>query len=123
MLHGRLNTKGMMSEKNFYVEFNDCILCDECPQETIMHMLFECSFSQSLWWAIGIEWNVDMNIHATITDAKARYSIQFIMDAILSRNFPELTRCIIKFKNFFSLNIHRVKPSLREGMQSWLDTL
>jgi hypothetical protein len=78
-----------------------------------------------------------MNIHETITDAKARYSIQFIMDiiisgcwslwdqrngAIFSRNFPELRRCIIKFKNFFSLNIHRVKPSLREGMQSWLDT-
>jgi hypothetical protein len=46
-LHGRLNTKDMMSKNFFYVEFNDCILCEECPQETIMHMFFECSFSQS----------------------------------------------------------------------------
>jgi hypothetical protein len=70
MLHGRLNTKDMMSKKNFFVEFNDCILCDECPQESIMHLFFEYSFSQSFWWAIGIEWNVDMNIHEMISDAK-----------------------------------------------------
>jgi hypothetical protein len=115
MLHGRLNTKDMMSKKNFFVEFNDCILCDECPQETIMHLFFECSFSQSFWWAIGIEWNADMNIHEMISDAKARYPIQFIMDIIISGcwslwdqrndaifngNFPDLRRCIIKFKKY-----------------------
>jgi hypothetical protein len=103
-----------------------------------MHLFFECSFSQSFWWAIGIEWNVYMNIHEMISDAKARYSMQFIMDIIISGccslwdqtndaifngNFPELIRCIIKFKNFFSLNTHRAKPILHEGMQSWLDTL
>jgi hypothetical protein len=91
-----------------------------------MHLFFECCFSQSFWWAIGFEWNVDMNIHEMITDAKARYSLQFVMDIIISGcwslwdkrndaifngNFPELRRCIIKFKNF-SLNIHRAKPSL-----------
>jgi hypothetical protein len=48
-----------MSKKNFFVEFNDCILCEECPQETIMHLFFECSISQSFWWAIGIEWNYE----------------------------------------------------------------
>jgi hypothetical protein len=31
LLQGRLNTKDMMSRKNFYVEFNDCILCNDCP--------------------------------------------------------------------------------------------
>jgi hypothetical protein len=44
-------------------------------------------------------------------------------DAIFNGNFPELRWCIINFKNFFSLNTHRAKPSLHEGMQSWLDTL
>jgi hypothetical protein len=55
LLQGRLNTKDLMSRKNFFVEFNDCILCNDCPQETIMHMFFECNFSQGFWWAIGIE--------------------------------------------------------------------
>jgi hypothetical protein len=85
LLHGRLNTKDMMTKKNFFVEFNDCILCEECPQETIMHLFFECSFSQSFWWAIGFEWNSDMNIFEMIKEAKMRYSINFLMDIIISR--------------------------------------
>jgi hypothetical protein len=36
------------------------------------------------WWAIGFDWNVDMNIHEMIIDAKARYALQFIMDIIIS---------------------------------------
>jgi hypothetical protein len=84
LLHGRLNTKDMMSKKNFFVESNDCILCDECPQETIMHLFFECSFSQSFWWAIGFEWNTDMNIYDMIIGAKIRYSINFLMDIIIT---------------------------------------
>jgi hypothetical protein len=70
-----------------------------------MHLFFGCSFSQSFWWAIGIEWNVVMSILEMISDAKARYSMQFIMDIIISGcwslwdqrndaifngNFPEL---------------------------------
>jgi hypothetical protein len=101
-------------------------------------MFFECNFSQGFWWAIGIEWNVDMDIHQMIADAKTRYSISFIMDIIITgcwslwdqRNnaifngvYPDLQTCIVKFRNYFCLNMHRAKPSLREGMQSWLDTL
>jgi hypothetical protein len=29
----------------------------------------------------------------------------------------------IKLRNYFSLNLHRAKPSLKEGMQPWLDTV
>jgi hypothetical protein len=40
MVNNRLNTKDMMMKKNFYVEFS------EWPNENIMHLFFECSFSQ-----------------------------------------------------------------------------
>jgi hypothetical protein len=83
LLQGRLNTKDMMTRKNFFMEFNDCILCNDCPQETIMHMFFECNSSQGFWWAIGIEWNVNMDIHQMIADAKNRYSMSFLMDIII----------------------------------------
>jgi hypothetical protein len=55
MLHNILNTKDMMMKKNFYVEFLDCIICEEWPVESNMHLFSECSFSQSFWWDIGIE--------------------------------------------------------------------
>jgi hypothetical protein len=73
-----------------------------------------------------------------IKEAKIRYSINFLMDiiiigcwslwdqrndAIFNENYPDLRRGKIKFRNFFSLNLHRAKPSFREGMQSWLATL
>jgi hypothetical protein len=38
MLHNRLNTKEMMIKKNFYVEFIDCINCEEWPMENNMHL-------------------------------------------------------------------------------------
>jgi hypothetical protein len=76
-LHGKLNTKDMMTKKSFHVEFSDCILCDECPMESIMHIFFECSFSQGFWWALGIEWNVDLDINSTIIEARTRYSMNF----------------------------------------------
>ena len=133
LLNGRLNTKEMMKHKHFYVEFLDCILCDTCPEETNIHLFFECTFSQSFWWALGIEWNVDMNLYQMMDDAKQRISLDFYMeimiagcwsiwdqknDAIFNGNPPNIQRCIGKFKATFTLIMHRAKSSLKEGMQS-----
>jgi hypothetical protein len=103
-----------------------------------MHLFFECTFSQIFWWALSLEWNVDMNLYQMIDDAKQRISLDFFMeiliagcwsiwdqrnDAIFNANYPNVQRCISIFKSTFTLTMHRAKPSLREGMQSWLDTL
>jgi hypothetical protein len=84
LMNMRLNTKDLMTRKSFFVEFKDCVLCDTCPEETIMHLFFECSFSMSFWWALGIEWNTDMQLHNMIKDAKSRYSLDFIMEIIIT---------------------------------------
>ena len=138
LLNGRLNTKEMMKHRHFYVEFSDCILCETCPEETNMHLFFECTFSQSFWWALGIEWNVDLNLYQMMQDDKRRLSLDFFMeimiigcwiiwdqrnDAIFNGNPPNIQRCISKFRATFTLTMHRAKPSLKEGMQSWIDTL
>jgi hypothetical protein len=73
-----------------------------------------------------------------IQEAKTRYSSDFIMEIIITgcwsiwdqRNSyifnqiePQVNRCILRFKGYASTNLYRAKPSLKEGMQSWLDTL
>jgi hypothetical protein len=78
LLKGRLNTKEMMKHKHFYVEFSDCI------EETNMHLFFECTFSQNFWWALGIEWNVDMNLYQMIDEAKQRISLDFFMEILIA---------------------------------------
>jgi hypothetical protein len=122
----------------FYVEFSDGILCDTCHEENIIHQFFECSCSQSFWWALGFEWNTNLNINDLIAEARTRYALPFLMeiiiaggwsiwdrrnDAIFNGDVPNLTRCLCKFKGFIQTNMHQAKPSLKEGMQSWLDTL
>jgi hypothetical protein len=47
ILHKRLNAKFLMLRKNFYVQYKECILCDIDTEETLMHLFFECCFSQS----------------------------------------------------------------------------
>jgi hypothetical protein len=138
MLHNRLNTKYMMIKKNFYVESTYCITYEEWPVESNMHLFFECPFSERFWWAIGMEWNPGMDLYNMIVDAKNTYSHKFIMeipitgcwsiweqrnDAIFRGIYPDVQRCVTRFKSFISLNLYRAKPSLKEGMQSWLDTL
>jgi hypothetical protein len=130
--------QGSYDQKKFFVEFKDCVLCDTCPEETIMHLFFECSFSMRFWWAIGIEWNTDMQLHNMIKDAKNIYSLDFFMEIIITRCWslwdqrnsfifnqidPPFNRFIHKFKDYCSIILHRARPSLKEGMQAWLDTL
>jgi hypothetical protein len=72
-----------MMKKNNYLEFRDCILRD-CPEETILHLFFECSFSQNFWWGLEIEWNSDYDINKMILDAKERYLSPFLMEVSIT---------------------------------------
>jgi hypothetical protein len=73
-----------------------------------------------------------------IDEAKQRFLLDFFMeiliagcwsiwdqinDAIFNENIPNNHRCISRFKSNFTLTMHRSKPSLKEGMQPWIDTL
>jgi hypothetical protein len=45
---------------------------DKFPMESSMHLYFECSFSQGFWWALGFEWNADLDINTMIMEARNR---------------------------------------------------
>jgi hypothetical protein len=34
---------------------------------------------QSFWWALGIEWNTDLDIHDMIVNSKTRYAMEIII--------------------------------------------
>jgi predicted lactoylglutathione lyase len=66
LLNGKLNSKEMMLKKTNYVEFSECILCDTNTAKSIIHLFSECSFTQSFWWALGFEWNIDLDIDGAV---------------------------------------------------------
>jgi hypothetical protein len=103
-----------------------------------MHLFFECNFSQDFWWALNIEWDTHRDLHDMITDVKRRYSMEFIMEIIIIGCWPLLDQrnnmifnhirptvpaCIIKFKIYCFVIMHRARPSLKDGMQVGLETL
>jgi hypothetical protein len=84
LLHNRLNTKEMITRKDFYVEFEDCILCDTYPEETTVHLIFECSFSVSFRCPIGFDWNIDYDVNTMVTYAKTRYQHNLFMEILVT---------------------------------------
>jgi hypothetical protein len=138
LLQDRLNTRNLLARKNFHIDSKSCILCDDQVEETMMHLFFECDFSQTFWWKIGEEWNLDFDLINMIIDAKNRSSNLFFKEALMcgcwsiwnERNgiifdgkHRDLNHCYSFFKSSVGMIRHRVKPSLKEGMQNWLDTL
>jgi hypothetical protein len=92
----------------------------------------------SLSGGMGIYWNAEYEINSMITESKSRYHMDFCTEimitgcwfiwdkrngAIFNENEPTLQHCINIFKAYFCTIMHRAKPSLKEGIQFWLDTL
>jgi transposase len=127
-----------MLRKNFYVENQICVLCEDETRVSMMHLFFQCDFSQNFWWRIGEEWNTELDIIDMIVEAKHRYLNKFFKEAMIAgcwsiwnqRNsiiFYEKTidvdRCFSFFRESIATIRHRVKPGLKKGMQDWLDIL
>jgi hypothetical protein len=138
LLLDRLNTKDLMERKNFFVENSDCVLCQNGSHEDLIHLFFQCDFSQTFWWKLGFKWDTDNSVIDMLIDGKQRHNSIYFKEAIIvgcwsiwnHRNkfifdsqIISQDRCFTMFKESFSLIMHRAKPSLKEGMQQWLDTL
>jgi hypothetical protein len=61
-----------MVKKNFFLGNQHCVLCNEDSPENMLHLLFQCDFSQNFWWKIGEEWNTELNVIEMIMHAKQR---------------------------------------------------
>jgi hypothetical protein len=138
LAHNRLNTKDMMERKSFYVQCNKCVLCDDQIVETMAHLFFHCDFSRNLWWKMGMEWNEDMDHINMMIDGERRSSNIYFKEALITGCWSiwihrnniifdshnrDLLTCFDHFKVSFGLIRHRIKPSLKDGMQDWLDLL
>jgi hypothetical protein len=138
LLQDRLNTRDLLSRKNFQLESKNCVLCMEDADETLIHLFFSCDFSQVIWWKIGKEWHTDLQLINMLLDTFNRSANHFFKIAMMAGcwsiwnhknkiTFDNEQRCVESCHSFFKATIqeirHRVKPSLKEGMQAWIDTL
>ena len=104
----------------------------------MLHLFFSCDFSQNFWWKINEEWNTDLEFIDMLMEAKRRSSNPFFKIAMIAGcwsiwnhrnsiifdgNHRDPDLCYDFFKASVHDIRHRVKPSLKEGMQSWIDLL
>jgi hypothetical protein len=52
--------------------------------ENLPHLFFQCDFNQRFWWALGVEWNTDLDIYNMINDDKDKYSQDFLMEILIN---------------------------------------
>ena len=138
LLQDRLNTRDLLATKNFIIESYHCILCSDGGSEDYRHLFFDCDFSRNFWWKLNIEWNADLDLLLMLMEAKRRYNLICFKESLIvgcwaiwthrNRNIfdnqeIDLDVCFQDFVCCFKLVMHRAKPSLKEGMSQWVDTL
>ena len=138
LLQDRLNIRDLLNRKNFYIETSKCELCDDEPNEHLMHLFFSCDFSQNFWMNIGYQWDTDHNLMEMLLEGRKQDTYGCFKECLIAgcwslwkhRNsiifdhkVKNMAFCISMFKKHFIMIIKKAKPGLKEGMQSWLDTL
>jgi hypothetical protein len=115
-------------------------LCDDTSQEDFIHLFFSCDFSQRFWWKLNMEWkwNTDLPIMEILHMARNDYNFICFKETLIVgcwslwniRNIkvfedqnPTIHETMRFFRENFELVRHRAKPSLKEDMSQWLDTL
>lgn len=71
----RLNTKYMLDNKHGGRPNCDlnCVLCTIQSLKICFTSFFHCPFMRSCWNAIGISWDISLNLENKIVDARHRY--------------------------------------------------
>jgi hypothetical protein len=67
LLNDKLNTRNMLRRRNKFLEDGyNCSLCPNGLEDTMEHLFFDCPSATNHWFALGIQWNEDSNIHQKI---------------------------------------------------------
>ena len=87
---------------------------------------------------IGFQWNTDYDLVDILLDGRRHNNIMCYKECLIAgcwslwkhmngiifdHKEKNMAFCISSFKEHFGMIIKKAKPSLKEGMQSWLDYL
>lgn len=137
MLHDRVNICDLLSRKNSTWTVPNELYVRTAIWRTKCGCFLDAGSAKAFGRILGLN-GTDENIHNMIIDAKHRYNIEFIMEIIIigcwsiwnQRNGMifdgiqcSINACKMDFKNNFHMSLLRAKPSIKEGMRSWIDNV
>ena len=56
LIQDRLNTRDLLTRKQFQIPSKHCVFCDHSHTEDLHHLFFGCQFSKEFWNLLGFQW-------------------------------------------------------------------
>ena len=71
----------MLRRRNFNIQAGvNCVLCASGLEEDIYHLLFDCPFATRCWHKLQIHWDLTLDIHDRIPQAKDAFMLSFFYE-------------------------------------------
>jgi hypothetical protein len=84
LLNDRLNIRNILRRRHKFLEDGyNCVLCQDDKEETAEHLFFDCPTSVARWFALGLSWNEDANIHEKLHIARQNFGQPFFMEIVM----------------------------------------
>ena len=139
MLVDRLNTRVMLRRRNFNIQTGvNCVLRALGLEDDIDLLLFGCPFALRCWHKLQIHWDLSLDIHDRILQAKDAFMLSFFMEifliaaweiwklrnaVIFERVHPTFHLWTMRFRDQVQLQLHRFKHDSASLVRTWLTSL
>jgi hypothetical protein len=138
LLNDRLSTRNILRRRNMFIESYNCVLCNDATEETLEHLFLECRFAQQCWHRLGIIIPNGSTFPGIVEIMRMHLHSKFFMVAIIlfcwsiwtERNGkifngaqPQVQNSIRTMCKETRLVKLRVKQSLQENFESWVNSL
>ena len=138
LLKDRLNTRNILKRKNTHLDSFNCVLCLQNTKETCQHLFLQCPFAKQCWEMIYVDIPLNETFPELSDYLKDRLHSQFFLTAVVlicwtiwtARNDlifkgiqPSLPCARRLFSSEMLLLMHRVKPSLANQFDQWIQTM
>lgn len=135
LLRDKVNTRDMIRPKNMHLDDYTCVLCHSNQDETMMHLFFQCPFSQWCWRFLNIDWNTQATANDMLLQARLQFGSKIFREVfmvvvwfiwchrnkvIFDQQRPSFSHWKVFFKEELALVMLKVKPSVRDLLESWL---
>ncbi|KAG2650254.1 hypothetical protein PVAP13_1NG224419 [Panicum virgatum] len=107
-------------------------------EEDIEHLFFSCPFATNCWLRLNIAWNLDLDLHQRVSQARNNFQHGFFMEVFLIgpwelwkvRNAvifdnaqPMVHLWSVKFREQLLLHLFRFNNVIKDSVVSWLSSL
>lgn len=84
LLADRLNTRELLRRRHKHLEEGyACVMCPDQIDESTFHLFFECTSSISIWFAIGIQWDLQGDACETLVHQRENIVGPYFMDLFM----------------------------------------